>query len=187
MTRKARILVVVFIIASVIGLTALVAIRYMAAKGFQVVMSDDEKIGLKISDIHYSRTREGRTEWVLDADSAASFTGGDELLFNSVTLIFYAGDGSAYSLKAATGSFSESTGDVYAKGDVLVESEDGSYSLKTGSLKYSSVDRNATTDDRVKILAKDLQIEGEGLVLEIDTEKLLILDDVKVLIKGAAI
>ncbi len=187
MTRKVRIFVAAFIIVSVIGLTALVAIRYIGMKGIQIVVNDDEKIGLKVSGIHYSRTREGRTEWVLDADSAASFTGADELLFNSVTLVFYGQDGSTYSLKAATGSFSESTGDVYAKGDVLIESADGAYSLKTQSLKYSSTDRNATTDDRVEILTKDLQIEGEGLIVEIDKEKLFILDDVKVLLKDAAI
>ncbi len=159
----------------------------MGNRGFEVVLNADEKIGLKISDIHYSRTREGRTEWVLDADSAASFTGGDELLFNSVTLTFYGEDGSTYSLKADKGNFSESTGDVYASGNVLIESEDGSYSLKTESLKYSSTDRNATTDDRVEILAEDMRIEGEGLVVDIDTEKLYILNDVKVILKDTAI
>jgi LPS export ABC transporter protein LptC len=187
MTRKVRILVAAFAIASVIGLTALVTIRYMAKKGFEVVITADDKIGVKVSDIHYSRIREGRTEWVLDADSAASFTGGDEMLFDSVTLVFYAKDGSAYTLKAREAAFSESTGEVHAVGDVLVESEDGSYRLTTDSLKYSSKDRHATTGDRVEILAKGLQVEGEGLIVKIDEEKIFILNDVKALLKDSAI
>ncbi len=187
MTRKVRIFVAAFIIVSIIGLTVLVTVRYMTKKGFEVVITADDKIGVKVSDIHYSRTREGRMEWALDADSVASFTGGDEMLFDSVRLVFYAKDGSTYTLKAREGKFSESTGEVNAVGDVSVESEDGSYRLTTDSLKYSSIDRYATTDDRVEIIAKDLKVEGEGLIVEIDEEKIFILNDVKALLKDAAI
>jgi LPS export ABC transporter protein LptC len=187
MTRKVRILVAAFIVVSVIGLVALATVRYMARKGFQVVIAGDDGFGVKVSDIHYSRTREGRQVWVLDADSAASFTGSDEMNFNSVTLLFYARDGSTYTLKARKGTLSESTGEVSVEGDVLVESEDGLYRLTTDSLKYSSADARAVTDDRVEIQAKDLLVEGEGLIVDIDDERIFILNDVKALLKDPAI
>ena len=187
MTRKVRILIAAFIVVSVIGLAALVTVRYMAKKGFEVVITGDDKFGVKVSDIHYSRTREGRLEWVLDADSAVSFTGSDEMNFNSVTLLFYAKDGSTYTLKAREGNFSESTGEVSVKGDVSVESEDGLYRFKTDSLKYSSADSRAMTDDRVEILVKDLLVSGEGFIAEVDEEKIFILNNVKALLKDPVI
>ncbi len=187
MRRKVSIFFAAFIIVSILGLSALVTVHYIKRKGFEVVFTEDNKLGVKISDIHYSRTRDGHVEWVLDADSAASFKSEDLMVFDSVRLAFYGDDVTLYTLKAREGQFSESTGEIDAMGDVLVESVDGSYRLTTDSLKYSSKSRRITTDDQVEIVTDGMVVEGTGLVVEIDKEKLFILNDVKALLKDEAI
>ncbi len=187
MRRKVSIFFAAFIVISILGLSALVTVHYMKRRGFEVVFTEDKKVAVKISDIHYSQTRVDRLEWELDADSAASFTSEDLMVFDSIRLVFYANDATAYTLKAREGRFFESTGEIDATGDVLVESVDGSYRLTTESLKYSSKSRRITTDDHVEIVTDSMVVEGTGLVVEIDKEKLFILNDVKALLKGKAI
>ncbi len=187
MRRKVSIFFAAFIVVSILGLSALVTVNYMKRKGFEVVLTEDNKVGVKISDIHYSQTRDGHVEWVLDADSAASLKSEDLVVFDSVRLAFYGDDVALYTLKAREGRFLESTGEIDVTGDVLLESVDGSYRLKTDSLKYSSDPRRITTDDRVEIVTGSMVVEGAGLVVEVDKERLFILNDVKALLKDEAI
>ncbi len=187
MRRKLSIFFAAFIVVSILGLSVLVTVHYVKRKGFEVVFTEDNKVGVKVSDIHYSQIRDGHVEWVLDADSAVSFKSEDLMVFDSVRLAFYGNDATTYTLKAREGRFSEATGEIDATGDVLVESVDGSYRLTTDSLKYSSNPRRITTDDRVEIVTDGMVVEGIGLVVEIDKEKLFILNDVKALLKGEAI
>ena len=185
MKRKVKAVSGLFIVVCVLGLVLLVAIHYMRSTGLEVVVTEDKSVGVKMSGIHYSSTRDGKVEWVLDADSATTFKLGEKTRFDSVKLTFYASDATTYQLKANIGRVDESSGEVVAEGDVHVESLDGKYSLKTDRLNYSSEMKRFTTDNKVEILASGIDVTGIGLIVDIESGRLKIEEDVRAVFNGA--
>ncbi len=191
MKRKVKAASGLFIFVCVLGLVVLVAIHYINSKGLEVVVAEDKSVGVKMSGIHYSSTRDGKVEWVLDADSATTFKGGEKTEFDSVKLTFYASDATTYRLTANEGRVDQGSGEVVTEGDVHVESLDGRYSLKTDLLSYSSEKKRFTTEDAVEILASGsdvasnrLTVTGTGLMIDIESGRLNIHEGVRAVFNG---
>lgn len=187
MKRKIRVICACFIVLSILALALLVAFHYWTKKGIEVTITEDRQIGVKIDDIHYSRTREGRVEWVLDAESATSFKVEDVMVFENVRLVFYAKDGRPYKMSAREGRFDEGSGQVEAEGDVRVESMDGTYTLTTERIKYSSSNKEITSDGHVRISTAAMDVTGVGFRVEIDAGRLYLAKDVRAVFKDNAI
>jgi LPS export ABC transporter protein LptC len=187
MKRKLRVFFFAFIALSIAGLIVLVAFHYMTRKGIEVTVTEDRQIAVKIHDIHYSRTRDGRVEWVLDARSATSFKVEDVMVFDTVRLVFYAKDGRPYKLSAREGRFDENSGVVEATGDVKIESVDGTYTLTTEKIRYLSSSKEITSQDRVNITTGSMDVSGIGFKVEIDAGKMYLHKDVRAVIKSNAI
>ncbi len=185
MKRKVKAVSGLFIVVSVLGLAVLVALHHMNSKGLEIVKTEDRSIGVKMSGIHYSSTRDGKTEWVLDAKSATTFKMGEKTIFDTVRLVFFASDASTYKLTAKEGRVDESTGEVRVEGDVRVTSMDGTYSLKTERLDYSSELKSFSTDDAVSIVAGGMDVTGIGLMIDIDKGLLKIDKEIRAVLNDA--
>lgn len=186
MNRKIRISLSAFIALSLASLAILVFLHYQTKNTIKVTFTEDKKFGVKIDKVHYSGTKEGRVEWVLDAESAKRSKDDDLTVLNTVTAVFYMKNGSTLTVRADEGRYSESTGDINASGNVSVESKEG-YSLKTETLRFSTKSRQITTDDPVKITSGGIDIDGTGLLVEIDSGKLVVLKKVKAVFKDTVI
>ncbi len=187
MKRKVKAVSGLFIVVCVVGLATLVGLHYMNSKGLEVVVAEDRSVGVKMSGIHYSSTRDGRVEWVLDAKSATAFKSGERTLFDAVRLVFYASDATVYKLTAAEGRVDEALGTVVVEGDVHVESLDGRYSLKTELLNYSSELKRFETDRAVEIAASGMDVTGTGLMVDIDRGVLEVHKEVRAVLRDGAI
>ncbi len=183
MKRKVKAASGLFIVVCVLGLAVLVALHYMNSKGLEVVVAEDRSVGVKMSGIHYSSTKDGQVEWVLDAKSATTYKGGEKTLFDAVRLVFYASDATTYKLTAKEGRVDESTGEVVVEGDVHVESLDGTYSLKTDLLNYSSEMKRFETDRAIEIVASGMDVTGIGLMIDIDSEVLEVRKEVRAVLR----
>ncbi|MBE9529148.1 MAG: LPS export ABC transporter periplasmic protein LptC [Proteobacteria bacterium] len=187
MKRKVKAVSGLFIVVCVLSLAVLVGLHYMNSKGLEVVVAEDRSVGVKMSGIHYSSTRDGKVEWVLDAKSATAFKRGERTLFDSVKLVFYASDATTYKLTAKEGTVDEKLGTVEVAGDVHVESLDGTYSLKTEILNYSSEMKRFETDLPVEILASGMDVTGTGLMIDIDRGWLKVESDVRAVLSDGAL
>lgn len=179
MKRKVKAASGLFIVVSVLGLVVLVGLHYMNSKGLEVVVAEDRSVGLKMSGIHYSSTRDGKVQWVLDAKSATAFKRGERTIFDTVKLVFFAADATTYKLTANEGTVDEKLGTVEVRGDVHVESMDGKYSLKTEVLNYSSEMKRFETDRPVELLASGMDVTGTGLMIDIDRGVLKVQSNVR--------
>ena len=180
------------IILSIIGgfVIAIATLIYINAKLKSFVKTPQNLVklsknipDLRLENVHYEKTRKGRTEWEIEAKVAHHYEGKDLLTLDIVKMMYYGSPGRTVLIKGKQGRIRPSTKDVELLGDVLVKSSDG-YQLRTNSLMYSSKTSLITTKDRVSIQGKTFHITGVGMVMNIKNDRLSILHDVKTTIRG---
>ncbi|HEY4707690.1 MAG TPA: LPS export ABC transporter periplasmic protein LptC [Thermodesulfobacteriota bacterium] len=186
MNRKIRASLKAFIVLSVLGLALLVFIHYKTQEPPQK-FKEDEKVQVKIDRIHYSGTKEGRVEWELDAMSAERSREEDLTLFKDVKITFFADDGTPYVLTSRQGTFKEGAGEIKVTGEVKIESPKEGYTLKTDSLKYMIGTKEITTPDKVAMTSGNMDLEGVGLLVRIDSEEFRLLSNVKAVFRNPAV
>jgi LPS export ABC transporter protein LptC len=67
---------------------------------------------------------------------------------------------------------------VSLTGNVVAETAEG-YSIRTDSIKYVARDRKVSTADPVSVNSKEMVMTGKGMVIDLESEKLYILEEVK--------
>ena len=174
-----------FIALSIAGLVAVMLLHRQPENLLRVGLKDN-KIEVKIDKVHYSGNKGGRIEWVLDADSATQSEGGDLIVLEKLKLVFYAKNGQSYTLTAKEGRYRESKGEIEVEKDVIVESDDG-YRMNTDRLKYFINSSVLSTDDRVVITSKGMDVTGIGLVSDVDKSRTVIKKDIKAVFRSSTI
>ena len=183
MNGKVKPFFLAFTALSIAGLILVTILNQRGERTNPVSFTEEEDVVARIDNVHYSNTRGGKTEWVIDAGSATRYKEGGLVVFDDVVVVFYAEDGTPYTLKAREGRFLEPTGRVEASGDVEITSEKG-HTLRTGSVSYMSDTREIATEDRVFITSGGMDVEGTGLRVDLDEGKFFLLRDVRALVKG---
>lgn len=178
MNKKIRASLGAFIALSIAGLIILVFVHYRTKNSFQVSFTEDKKVEVKIDNIHYSGTKEGRIEWELDAESASRSKDEDLTLLTTVRVVYYPKKGAPYTMTAEQGKFREAAGEVEAEGSVRIETKDG-YTLVTDSVKYSTKSKEITSADRVELTSEKVDLSGQGLVVELDKGRIQLFNNVK--------
>lgn len=175
-----------FIILSVVGLSVLVVIHFKTQKTYRVPYTGEGGVEVKIDNVHYSRTREGKLEWELDARRATRYKKDDLMVFETLKMKFYPAVGTPYTLSAKEGIYREPAGIMDASGEVRMRSEDG-YLLETEKLRYSSKNSEVATDEPVHIIYSGMDVTGNGFLMDTDKGKLYIRRNVKALLSGDAL
>lgn len=186
MNRKIRISLSAFIAFSIIGLVVMVLIHYQTKENLGVKFKGDEKVQVRIDKIQYSGTKNGKVEWELVADSASRVKGEDLTVFENIKVTFYSRDGAPYVLTAKQGRFMEEAGEIFASGDVIVESPAENYRLKTETLKYGINTKEISSEDRVGITSDRLDVEGTGLLGSVDKKSFTLSEKVRAVFRDPA-
>ena len=176
MNRKIRTALSSFVVLSIISLAVLVFIYYRAGREPKASFEQDEQV-----------TKAGRVEWELEADSARRSKDEDLTILENMKVIFYAKDGTSYVLTSNEGAFREAAGEIIASGNVVVESSGEGYTIKTSSLTYLVNDRKITTEERVEMTSRGVDLEGTGLVALVDEERFRLLKRVRAVFRGPAV
>lgn len=187
MNRKIRTALSTFIVLSIVALAVLVFIYYRSDKVPKASFEQDEQVRVQIEKIRYSGTKAGRVEWELEADSARRSKDEDLTLLEAVKLTFYARDSTSYVLTANEGRFKEEAGEITVSGDVVVKASGDGYTIKTTSLTYFSKDRKITTEERVKMTSRGIDLEGTGLVVHVDKQNFRLHRKVRAVFRGPAV
>lgn len=140
---------------------------------------------LKLDRVHYTETREGVKEWELEAASAVYFKEKNTIVLDKVRVVFYGKEQESYVLVGEKGKFNTETKVIEVYEGVKIDSSDG-YHLRTGSLKYQSEQRELTTGDPVEMRGPDLQVNGVGMILELNGQRVKILGGVTTTLSSLA-
>ena len=167
-------------------LLALVAFYLIkSGKGFiqgpilKEIMSGE---GLRLKDIHFTQDDpdEG-TKWVLDAGEVRFSGDKNSLLFHDFRLRLEPENGSWFKLKGKSGDYSRDSGEINLRGDLEGFSGDG-YRIVTEHILINEKTGLMTTDKQVKIFGPFFSVEGRGLFVDLEKERLKILSDVVTII-----
>ncbi len=137
----------------------------------------DAAADLKLNRVHYTETREGMKEWELEAASAVYYRDKDIIVLENVRGTFYGKDQESYVLVGERGRFHTQTKIIEVYDGVKIDSSHG-YHMRTQSLQYRADQRELTTSDPVEIQGPDMRVQGVGMVVDLNRERLKILGGV---------
>jgi LPS export ABC transporter protein LptC len=141
-----------------------------------------KKSDVCLNRIHHVATRDGVKEWMLDADSAQYEKAGGKTLFKNICATFFLEGGRAVTLNSRDGVLSTDTKDMEIWGDVVARS--GSYELNTNRIRYNHKAQVLSTKTPVVIKGKGLEITGDRMSFDLQTEHVVVQGRVEAVIES---
>ena len=170
----------VFLGVIILGSLATVAIltwRTMAPPTEKTNPAPTTQADLKLDRVHYTETRDGVKEWELEATSAQYFKEESTILLDKVKASFFGKGGQAYTLVGEKARYNPQTKAMELFDGIQLKSSDG-YQMRTRSLKYEAEKKELRTADAVEIIGPQLRVEGTGLIVDVDGQRLQVLRQV---------
>ncbi len=137
----------------------------------------DAAADLKLDRVHYTETREGMKEWEMEATSAVYRKEGDTVMLEKIRATFYGKNQERYHLIGEKGRFNTQTKVIEVYDGVKLESSSG-YHMRTQSLTYQADGKELHTPDRVELEGPSIRVEGVGMIVELNRERVKILQGV---------
>ena len=132
---------------------------------------------VSLNRIHHVATRDGVKEWTLDAESAQYEKAGSKTVFKDICVTFFLDDGKTIRLNSCGGGVLTDTKDMEVWGDVVARS--GTYELNTDKLRYQHKTQTIFTETPVVIKGGGMEITGDSLTFNLQTEQVVVLGRVK--------
>ena len=147
----------------------------------------DEAAGLKsaiqsaakmsLGKVHHTATRDGVTEWSLDASSARLLDEKKQLILDNLSVVFYMKDGKEAYLTATKGFLNTDSNDIEVAGNVVVKSDN--YVLKTEKLNYNHTRRILFSTIPVEISSDSERLTADSISFDLNTKKAMLEGNVK--------
>ncbi len=130
----------------------------------------------------YRQTEDGRVQWEVEALKAESRESEQHVLLKRVQVRLFGKAGQNMELEADEGTINTASGDFDLRNEdelIAIALVNG-YTILTPHVHWVDAEQTISTDRPVTIHGPGLIITGNGLVAELKTEKLGVLDDVHV-------
>jgi LPS export ABC transporter protein LptC len=168
--NKNRLLLILPIISTVV--IGLVAYAYITSrrefKSSELNVSDAHaKADLAMGSVHQVSTRDGRTEWVLDASSAEMVETENRMNLKDITMIFYPKGGGEVHMKAGKGTIFTQTNDVEVSEGVVLAYD--RYRLYADLLIYDKKNNLLTCDKPVKIATDTSVLTANAMTFDMES------------------
>jgi LPS export ABC transporter protein LptC len=98
-------------------------------------------------------------------------------------VIYYAKDGRSFTLSGDKGKVHQDSKDMELVGNVLLTSTDG-YRLKTHSMSYQHLNKQARTPDPVEFEGEQIRLTGKGMLIDMEAKTFKVLSQAKTQWKG---
>ena len=171
MKRKSVSIVFATVFVILTGTVAAVFIGYRSildgANSPIAVISEEASVS--IGQVHHTASRDGRTEWKLDAKSAEYLPGKEQVLFKDLAAVFYLEDGRQVVLTADRGLLQKDTNDMEVSGNVVVV--DDRFRLNTEALRYEHGAKKISTSKRVRVISESWDLEADSMAMDLNTRK----------------
>jgi LPS export ABC transporter protein LptC len=185
MKKIRRIRLIVLGIALVI-IAAVLAVALLGQKKPIIIAKGKEDnatstANVALTEVAYSTTnKDNFKEWDLNAQSAQYFQGEKRVILEDVIVNLYRPDGKTYHIKGTRGEFNTESRNISMQGNITASMPDNT-TIHTNSFFYDNEKRVITTRDKIIIQRGNFALEGVGMVVDLNSEKLSILGHVKAL------
>jgi lipopolysaccharide export system protein LptC len=168
---KLFLLSVIFItLCSIIAV--FVKYRHFPDKKDNLVVHIKNKANISLGKIHQTATRNGITEWSLDAASVDYTAKKNRAIFQDLYVTFYLKNNTEIYLTANQGILKTDSNDIEVFGNVVVKNEN--YSLKTETLHYQHNERIIYSKVPVVITGNSMDLVADSMSLNLNTNKTLL-------------
>jgi lipopolysaccharide export system protein LptA len=127
---------------------------------------------MTIAGIHQSASRDGRTQWSLDAASGQYRLSEKKVLLQDLHVTFFTRQGREVFLTAKHGTVMTDSNDMEAHDEVVARNE--LYRLETQRLTYRHEARVIESDTAAKITGPAGEISGDALSINLDTNQMVL-------------
>ncbi len=162
----------VIVIILCVVLAVFVGYRRILNKHEGLISSIQSKANISIGRVHQTATRNGITEWSLDARSAHYIDAKKQAVLQDLSVTFFLKDGKKIYLTANQGNLKTDSNDIEVTGNVVVKNE--SYRLKTEKLHYEHGGRIIFSKVPVEIIGDSFNIAADSMSFDLNTSKTLL-------------
>jgi len=171
-TKQKRLkLVLLLVILLTVGIILAIFFHYRRTPTIEDTrdISVEEGTNITIGRVHQTATRDGFTEWNLDAASAKYMDSEKKALLKDISVTFFVKDGTPVYLTANEGILQTETKNIEVFGNVVVKNE--KYRMETERLEYQHEKRLLFTKVPVKITAEDFDLTSDSLSVDLNQQK----------------
>lgn len=166
-----RIAWIVFFVAVGIAAAAYFGYRRLSPLPELAVSSNAGTEAVVVERVHQSATREGRTEWSLDAATGQYRLSEKKVLLTDLFVTFFTRDDQKVYLTARHGTVMTDSHDMEAHGNVVIYND--AYRLETDKMTYSHDSRVIASDDPVKINGQAGDLTADSLTMDLKANRLV--------------
>jgi LPS export ABC transporter protein LptC len=139
---------------------------------------------MRMEGFRFAQSENGRVSWRMQAKSADLFEN-KEAQLKEMEIVFKNPENREATLLGDTGTLDTASGNATIRGgsrEVRIVTSDG-YLLTTDSLNWKAGERLVWTADPVKLLGKEIYLEGVGITANVDLRTLVVKDNVKAVLQ----
>ena len=137
-----------------------------------LLASIKEGANLSLGKIRQTATRDGRTEWRLEADSANYREAENKVDLINLSIIYFLEDNREVYLEADRGILITDTNDIEFMGNVMIRNE--AYQMKTEHLSYEHGRRIIICDQSIRIWGQDGELTAASAKYDLKADKIVL-------------
>jgi LPS export ABC transporter protein LptC len=160
-------LLAVILICMIVVVLVFIGYRRVSTAPQLILSTVTDQADVSLGKIHQTATRDGRTEWILDAASAQFIQAENKLILANLSMTFFLKDQREIHLTAEKGALNTESKDMQVSGNVVVQTDD--YRLNTKLLNYIHSQNRIHTEVPVQVSGKVGQLQADSMNLELDT------------------
>lgn len=182
--KKIKRLLLTFILAlTAIGILLLLIPQ---KENKRVPMSPPTEADVVIEMFHMSQSAGDRVKWELKAERAEIYKEEKKARLKNIELTFRRkpeGDihGSIITLRGEEGILNTETRDVLIKGNIEVSTDKG-YTFRTATIRWDELERRIISEDEVTLTGPNIQVTGNGVVVNVDIQRIEVLSNVRTIL-----
>ncbi len=124
---------------------------------------------MALSRVHQTATKDGHTQWELDAEAAELESGTGKMVLRAPKVNFFLEDGTKVNLTAKEGILYTSSNDMEVRGKVRIHND--RYTLTTETLTYAHNHRLLQADSAVRITGAAIDLKADAMQYDLNTNK----------------
>jgi LPS export ABC transporter protein LptC len=139
--------------------------------------------GLKIHDFSFNQDNpEKGMTWVLNAKEMSASADNKFITFDAFRIKITPKERPFFELSGDKGTYSRDSGEIKLWGNLEGLSQDG-YRIISEEILINEKEKQVSTDKPVKILGASFAVDGQGLLADLEHEKIRVLSNVTTVIK----
>lgn len=149
------------------------------------ILNKKTEADVVIERFHLSQTEKDKIKWELKAESAEIYREEKKAVLKNIELTFRKTEGDVVGdtiiLKGEEGILNTDTRDVILRGktkDIEVTTDKG-YTFTVPSLRWEDSTRRILSDDEVTLIGPNIQVNGKGILVNVDLQQIQVLSNVR--------